>query len=57
MEKYLDAIVEDKVTGYNGKVTAYAVYSTGYNALLVESIDATGRPVEQWIDERRVEFI
>ena len=50
-----DAKVMDKVTGYTGKVTAIcAYYGERPKSDLVESVDSTGRPVEQWVDEQRL---
>ena len=50
-----DARVTDKVTGYTGRVTAVCYYygerPTSY---LVENVDSTGRPIEQWVDEPRL---
>ena len=51
-----DTRVKDKVTGYSGKVTAVChYYGDRPQSYLVESIDSTGRPVEQWVDEPRLE--
>lgn len=50
-----DAKVMDKVTGYTGKVTAICdYYGERPKSYLVESVDSTGRPVEQWVDEQRL---
>lgn len=50
-----DERVKDKVTGYTGKVTAVCgYYGERPTAYLVESVDNTGRPIEQWVDEGRL---
>lgn len=54
LKSYLGKMVMDIETGFEGKVTAYAEYSTGMKQLLVESIDRTGRPIECWIDINRI---
>ena len=43
----------DTVTGFEGTVTARAVYLTGVPRIGVSGIDTTGRPVEVWEDEAR----
>lgn len=45
----------DRITGFNGVITARAVYNTGYISYLIENVDSTGRPIESWYDERRLE--
>jgi len=47
--------VKDKVTGYGGRVTAKSEYITGETRYLVENVDSTGRPIEWWYDESRLE--
>lgn len=48
--------VHDKVTGFCGKVTGYVdYYGIRPKQYLVESIDTTGRPIEQWVEENRLE--
>lgn len=48
--------VRDTVTGYAGKVTAYCdYYGRKPMQFLVEGMDATGRPIEVWCDENRLE--
>lgn len=50
--------VFDKVTKYRGKVTGYVHYfGRKPGQYLVESIDTTGRPIEDWIEEGRVERV
>lgn len=49
--------VKDKETGFEGLVTARAEYLHEYPRVLVESTDTTGRPVEWWYPESRVEEI
>lgn len=57
MDLWLGKEVKDTLTGYIGKVTAVALYITSETRLLVEGIDTTGRPIEWWIDEKRVAVI
>lgn len=48
--------VVDKLTRYRGKVTAVAYYYGKRKAqYLVESIDSTGRPIAEWVEEERLE--
>lgn len=48
--------VRDTVTGFEGAVTAYCYnFQTGLYQYLVEGIDRSGRPVEQWVGEYRLE--
>lgn len=47
--------VKDKVTNYTGRITAKAEYITGETRYLVENVDSTGRPIEFWYDESRLE--
>lgn len=48
-------IVEDIITGYRGKVTAYSFYYGHDSAMYrVEGKDDTGRPVEEWINAERL---
>ena len=47
----------EKETGFNGVVTARAEYLYDRPRVLVESIDSTGRPIEWWYDESRLEVI
>ena len=47
----------DIVTGLEGTITGYWISMTGSDCVLLESMDTTGRPVEQWIDVERLEFI
>ena len=46
--------VTDRTTGYSGKITAYTVYDIGMVLYLVECIDTTGRPIEEWINAERL---
>lgn len=52
----LDTRVKDTVTGFVGIITARAEYSTGKLLYLTESIDSTGRPIEWWFEEDRLEI-
>lgn len=49
--------VRDKLTGYEGVITAKAQYVDQPDRYLVESIDNTGRPIEWWIAIDRLEHI
>ena len=53
----LGTMVKDAVTGYGGRITALAVYLTGEIQYLVENVDNTGRPIEQWVNEQRLNAI
>ena len=46
--------VKDIYTGYEGVITARAEYATGEVSYLVEGIDSTGRPIEEWCNETRL---
>lgn len=56
MRKYIGLIAEDQVTGFVGEVTAAAIYKTGSDRVMVESMDDTGRPIEWWFDVDRLKF-
>lgn len=45
---------KDEVTGFEGTCTACARYLTGNDRVLIEGIDTTGRPIEEWFDIDRV---
>lgn len=48
--------VLDKVTRFRGKVTGFSYYYEKTNcSYLVEAIDTTGRPIERWVEEERLE--
>ena len=49
--------VRDKVTNFEGLVTARADYLYGEPQVMVESVDTTGRPIEWWYKEDRVEIV
>ena len=50
--------VKDVVTGYTGEVTAVGYYfERKPRTFLVEGIDNTGRPIEWWVEEHRIELI
>lgn len=53
----LGSRVRDKETSYDGKVTGRAEYLYEKPRVLVENKDTTGRPIEQWIAEDRVEVL
>lgn len=52
----LGAYVQDRITGFTGRVTGYVQYITGCNqALVVPWIDERGALVEShWFDEQRL---
>lgn len=49
--------VRDKETKFEGLVTARAEYLYDEPSVLVESVDGTGRPIEWWYKENRVEEV
>ena len=49
--------IKDPVTGFVGVVTARAEYMHRDPMILAEGIDSTGRPIEWWFDENRVNVI
>lgn len=49
--------VKDTVTGFEGEITAYVMYKTGADRVMVEGVDSTGRPVERWSDVMRNTFL
>lgn len=53
----LNTSVEDYVTGLKGIITARAEYIDRPNHYLVESMDSTGRPIEEWFTEDRISLI
>lgn len=53
----LGSRVRDKETSYDGKVTGRAEYLYEKSMVLVENKDTTGRPIEKWIAEDRIEVI
>lgn len=55
--EFIGKLGKDTVTGLEGKITGYWISMTGGDRILLESMDTTGRPVEQWIDVERLELI
>lgn len=49
--------VRDKETKFEGIVTARAEYLYNETRVLVENTDGTGRPIEWWYNEIRVEEV
>ena len=49
--------VKDTVTGFEGEVTAYVMYKTGADRVMVEGVNSTGRPVVRWSDVIRNTFL
>ena len=49
--------IRDRVTGFEGHVTATVRYLTGCNQVGVENKDNIGVDEIRWIDEQRVEVI
>lgn len=44
----------DKVTGFRGTLTGYAVYMHGESSVLLEGRDSTGRPISEWVSIARI---
>ena len=53
----LAAGVKDRITSFYGVITARAEYLIGSNQYLIESMDHTGRPIEWWTDETRLQLV
>lgn len=53
----LGRLVIDPETGFKGKVTARTKYLYGEPRVMVESVDSTGRPIEWWFEESRVNVL
>ena len=49
--------VRDKETKFEGVVTARAEYLYDSPRVLMENVDSTGRPIEWWQNEARVEEV
>lgn len=49
--------VRDKETKFEGVVTARAEYLHENPRVMVEAVDNTGRPIEWWYEENRVEVV
>lgn len=49
--------VRDKINGYEGIITGIAQYVDCETRYQVESVDTTGRPIEWWFPENRLERI
>lgn len=50
--------VKDTLTGYTGKITGLGHYwGTKPDCYCVENVDNTGRPIEEWIIEDRLEKV
>lgn len=54
---YINCTGKDEATGFTGICTAYAVFLTGCDRVILEGMDTTGRPVEMWVDVSRVEWL
>lgn len=54
---WLNKKVRYKITGFEGVVTGYAVYNTGNECVLIESLDNSGRPFEYWANIKFIEVI
>lgn len=48
--------VKDIITGFFGVITARADYMDNLVRYMVEWKDSTGRPVEWWFNEDRLEY-
>lgn len=44
-------------TGFEGVVTAVAIYANGNQSVLIEAVDRSGRPVEHWADTKSIEIV
>ena len=53
--KYLGKRAKDRITGFEGVITAYAEYLTDTPRILLEDVDSTGRPVEFWVQTVRAD--
>ena len=52
------ADVQDRVSGFIGKVTAYAVYASGcVQAQVMATALESGKPVVVWIDDNQLEAL
>lgn len=49
--------VKDQITKFSGIVTARTVFLNSEPRIMVEGMDTTGRPIEWWFDEERLEEI
>ncbi len=54
---WLNKKVRYTLTGFEGVVTAYAVYANGNQSVLIETVDRSGRPVEYWADTKSIEMV
>ena len=51
-------LVRDRITGFRGTITGFACYfQRSESYYLVENIDSTGRPIEQWVQDARIERV
>ena len=50
-------LVKDIYTGFIGKVIGKCEYATGEISYLLADIDATGRPIEEWVHENRLNLM
>jgi hypothetical protein len=53
----LGGMAYDTITGLRGRVTAKCERLTGDHSVLLETLDTTKRPIEQWASIERVEAI
>lgn len=53
----LGQAVRDKITSYSGTVTGRVEYLSGEPQYLVADMDETGRPIEEWVSEGRLESV
>ena len=47
----------DRITGFAGVCTGKVEYQSEEQRILLEGVDSTGRPVEQWVCLSRVESV
>lgn len=55
--EWLNKKVRYIFTGFEGVVTAVAIYANGNQSVLIEAVDRSGRPVELWTDVKSIEEV
>lgn len=55
MKPKMGDAAKDSVTGFRGIVTGVWHSISSPDRYLIEGIDSTGRPIDMWVDEDRVE--
>lgn len=54
---YIGKKAKDTLTGFEGEITAYVMYKTHVDRVMLEGVDSTGRPVEWWFDFERITLL